>query len=380
MKCYPSIIKQHRKFYIKYKAKNYFYRMDRNNTLDTILYGDRGYPILSQWIKDQDFSKIFLLVDSNTLEHCAARFQAKLSGISIEEVIEMPAGEIHKHLGTCQSIWETISDYGGDRKSLIINLGGGVVTDLGGFVAATFKRGISFVNIPTSLLAMVDASVGGKTGVDFQGLKNQIGVIVPPAWVLIDPEFLNTLPSEEYRSGYAEMLKHGLIADAFYWKKLSDYAQINTEDMQPLIQHSVGIKASVVEKDPNENGLRKILNYGHTLGHAIESYFLESEADKTLLHGEAIAIGMITEAFLSHKLCGLSAETMEQIKLVFKQIYPRVDILPEAQSKIVDLLKFDKKNSHGRIKFALLEAIGKPMLDVEVPEELLQQAFDFYRA
>lgn len=291
----------------------------------------------------------------------------------------MPAGEIHKHLGTCQSIWETISDYGGDRKSLIINLGGGVVTDLGGFVAATFKRGISFVNIPTSLLAMVDASVGGKTGVDFQGLKNQIGVIVPPAWVLIDPEFLNTLPSEEYRSGYAEMLKHGLIADAFYWKKLSDYAQINTEDMQPLIQHSVGIKASVVEKDPYENGLRKILNYGHTLGHAIESYFLESEADKTLLHGEAIAIGMITEAFLSHKLCGLSAEAMEQIKLVFKQIYPRVEILPEAQSKIVDLLKFDKKNSHGRIKFALLEAIGTPMLDVEVPEELLQQAFDFYR-
>ena len=353
--------------------------MDRNNTLDTILYGDRGYPILSQWIKDQDFSKIFLLVDSNTLEHCAARFQAKLSGISIEEVIEMPAGEIHKHLGTCQSIWETISDYGGDRKSLIINLGGGVVTDLGGFVAATFKRGISFVNIPTSLLAMVDASVGGKTGVDFQGLKNQIGVIVPPAWVLIDPEFLNTLPSEEYRSGYAEMLKHGLIADAFYWKKLSDYAQINTDDMQPLIQHSVGIKASVVEKDPNENGLRKILNYGHTLGHAIESYFLESEADKTLLHGEAIAIGMITEAFLSHKLCGLSAEAMEQIKLVFKQIYPRVEILPEAQSKIIDLLKFDKKNSHGRIKFALLEAIGTPMLDVEVPEELLQQAFDFYR-
>jgi len=353
--------------------------MDHDNTLDTILYGDRGYPILSQWIKDQDFSKIFLLVDSNTLEHCAARFQAKLSGISIEEVIEMPAGEIHKHLGTCQSIWETISDYGGDRKSLIINLGGGVVTDLGGFVAATFKRGISFVNIPTSLLAMVDASVGGKTGVDFQGLKNQIGVIVPPAWVLIDPEFLNTLPSEEYRSGYAEMLKHGLIADAFYWKKLSDYAQINTEDMQPLIQHSVGIKASVVEKDPYENGLRKILNYGHTLGHAIESYFLESEADKTLLHGEAIAIGMITEAFLSHKLCGLSAEAMEQIKLVFKQIYPRVEILPEAQSKIIDLLKFDKKNSHGRIKFALLEAIGTPMLDVEVPEELLQQAFDFYR-
>lgn len=353
--------------------------MDHDNTLDTILFGDTGYPILSQWIKDQDFSKIFLLVDSNTLEHCAARFQAKLSGISIEEVIEMPAGEIHKHLGTCQSIWETISDYGGDRKSLIINLGGGVVTDLGGFVAATFKRGISFVNIPTSLLAMVDASVGGKTGVDFQGLKNQIGVIVPPAWVLIDPEFLNTLPSEEYRSGYAEMLKHGLIADAFYWKKLSDYAQINTEDMQPLIQHSVGIKASVVEKDPYENGLRKILNYGHTLGHAIESYFLESEADKTLLHGEAIAIGMITEAFLSHKLCGLSAEAMEQIKLVFKQIYPRVEILPEAQSKIVDLLKFDKKNSHGRIKFALLEAIGTPMLDVEVPEELLQQAFDFYR-
>ncbi len=353
--------------------------MNENNPLSTIIYGAEGYSQLSEWIIAQNFSKIFLLVDSNTHENCAAQFQSQLNGVHISEIIEMPAGEEHKHLQTCSGIWETLSDFGGDRKSLLLNLGGGVVTDLGGFVAATFKRGISFVNIPTSLLAMVDASVGGKTGIDFQGLKNQIGVITPPQWVLIDPNYLSTLPANELRSGYAEMLKHGLIADADYWKKLSDYARINTDDLTPLIQHSVGIKAAVVQEDPFEDGLRKILNYGHTLGHAIESYFLETPTETKLLHGEAIAIGMIMEAFLSVALCGLSKDALEEIRATFNAIYPKVEISAEAQTQMLELLKYDKKNSHGIVKFALLEALGKPKIDVEVPLELLEQAFEDYR-
>lgn len=353
--------------------------MDQQNTLNSILYGNEGYVKLSEWIVQENFSKVFLLVDSNTHQHCASLFQAQLNDVFIDEIIEMPAGEHNKNIDSCQGIWETLGDGGGDRKSLLINLGGGVVTDLGGFVAATFKRGISFVNIPTSLLAMVDASVGGKTGIDFQGLKNQIGVIIPPVWVLIDPQFLNTLPPEEFRSGYAEMLKHGLIADASYWEHLADYKNIQADDIQRYIEKSVQVKAAVVEKDPFEGGWRKILNFGHTLGHAIESYFLENTTAKTLLHGEAIAIGMIMEAYLSVELCGLARESMEQIKTTLAEIYPKVEISTEAQAQMLRLLKFDKKNSHGIVKFALLKAIGEPQIDVEVPAELMPKAFDYYR-
>ena len=190
-------------------------------------------------------------------------------------LLTMEAGETNKHLATCEDLWASLSEQGADRNSLLINLGGGVVTDLGGFVACTYKRGIDFINIPTSLLAMVDASVGGKTGVDFQGLKNQIGIIKEPEFVVIDDVFLQTLPQDERRSGYAEMLKHGLIADADYFSLLSSKSIDINAQMTDHIRHSVSIKSQVVTEDPFEQGLRKILNYGHTLGHAIETHFLE---------------------------------------------------------------------------------------------------------
>lgn len=343
-----------------------------------VVFGETGFKELQQLIQENDYSVIFLLVDSNTHEHCLPVFLPLLATDRPIEIIEMETGEEHKHLHTCLGVWETLSDNGADRNSLLINLGGGVVTDLGGFVAATFKRGIDFINIPTSLLAMVDASVGGKTGVDLGVLKNQIGVIVPPKMVWVNDSFLETLPAEQMRSGYAEMLKHGLIADPAYWEKLADYGQLTTEKLLPTIHHSVSIKNNVVCQDPTEKGLRKILNFGHTLGHAIESYALENKDQRTLLHGEAIAVGMILEAFLSVSLCGLPLAQAEEIKKVFSSIFPKESFSVTAQQDILKLLIFDKKNSHGQINFMLLEAIGKPVIDVHVPSEMFAAAFAFY--
>ena len=261
------------------------------STSYSIHFNDRCYKELNTYLEASNFSKIFILVDTNTHLHCLPKFLANIRAEIALEIIEMEAGEIHKTLDTCTQIWHSLSDLDGDRKSLIINLGGGVVTDLGGFVASTFKRGVSFVNVPTSLLAMVDASVGGKTGVDLGTIKNQIGVINFSDMVLVDPSFLETLPKEEMRSGLAEMLKHGLIKNADYWNRLCDLKALNISDLEGLIHESITLKNEVVKRDPNEQGERKQLNYGHTLGHAIESYCLDNDALKTLLHGEAIAAG-----------------------------------------------------------------------------------------
>ena len=237
-------------------------------------------------------------------------------------------------------------------------------------------RGIDFINIPTTLLSMVDASVGGKTGVDLGSLKNQIGLINQPRLVLVFPEFLRTLDPRELKSGYAEMLKHGLILDEQYWKELHDVDSFTRADQ---IQRSIALKNDVVLKDPREMGLRKILNFGHTLGHAIESHCLESPDRKTLLHGEAIAIGMILEGYLSHVLTGLPRLSLEDIKDTFLGHFEKVEFGPQDIEAIIKLLKHDKKNSHGDINFVLLRAIGQAVTDVKVPGELFQKAFDYYR-
>ena len=225
---------------------------------------------------------------------------------------------------------------------------------------------------------MVDASVGGKTGVDLGSLKNQVGVISFSEMVLIDPTFLKTLPKTEMRSGMAEMLKHGLIKDADYWERLSNLSMLKLEHLEHLIQESVIIKNEVVKRDPTEQGERKQLNFGHTLGHAIESYCLASEHKTTLLHGEAIAAGMIMEAYLSSQICGLSVSDILQIKTTFTAIYGSVEFDEKDKSSIIELLKYDKKNSHGQVKYALLEAIGKSVVDIVVSEKMLYKAFDYY--
>lgn len=342
-----------------------------------ISYGSEGLTSLVQQLNKHEYSSLFVLVDENTEQHCLTRFLAHTE-LNPTSVLVMQAGEENKHLSTCEKLWNELSSLGADRNSALINLGGGVVTDLGGFVACTFKRGIDFYNIPTTLLSMVDASVGGKTGIDLGALKNQIGIIQEPQQVVIDSQWLSTLPLEEVRSGFAEMLKHGLIADANYWGKLKGLVNLTPEVLSPYIKPSVAVKSEVVKEDPYEKGLRKILNFGHTLGHAIESYFLVTPSKQRLLHGEAIAIGMVLEAYLSIECCGLSPEEAKEIKLVFQQFYPQVEIKEEDVEAILALLRHDKKNKAGRINFVLITKIGIPAIDVQVPQELFQKAFDFY--
>lgn len=329
---------------------------------------------LNQHVAKKKYSKIFLLVDENTKEHCLPVLKNIFDG-PVDAILEIVSGEENKHIHTCLHLWEDLSDLDGDRKSLLINLGGGVLTDMGGFVASTFKRGIDFINIPTTLLSMVDASIGGKTGVDLGSLKNQVGVINQPQMVLIFPEFLKTLDARQTRSGYAEMLKHGLIQDREYWKDLIENKNFTDAS---CIQKSIAIKNEVVLLDPTEQGLRKVLNYGHTLGHAIESYCLDNPEKTTLLHGEAIAAGMILEGYLSHELRGLSRLALDDIKAGFSQHFNRIEFTENDIDAILQLLKYDKKNSHGNVNFVLLQAIGEAVTDVKVPEELFQKAFAYY--
>lgn len=336
---------------------------------------EQAKAALQQHIATRHYSKVFVLVDENTKAHCLPVLEQKM-GHRPDTLVEIPSGEVHKNISSCLQVWKTLSALNGDRKSLLINLGGGVLTDLGGFVAATFKRGIDFIHIPTTLLAMVDAAIGGKTGVDLGPLKNQVGVITLPQMVLVWPEFLKTLEVRQLKSGYAEMLKHGLIQDAAYWSVLQE-TQAFTDATH--IQKSIAIKNAVVLQDPNEKGLRKILNFGHTLGHAIESYCLESPTKKVLLHGEAIAIGMILEGYLSYVLKGLSQSSLQEIKATFLHHFDRVDFNERDIDAILRLLKHDKKNSHGNINFVLLQAIGKAVADVNVPESLFYEAFAYYK-
>jgi len=290
-----------------------------------------AFAALNTHLEEAAYSKVFILVDENTHEHCLSILLTAIEQEYDFEIIEIESGEENKNIETCTQVWNVLSELGADRKSVVINLGGGVITDLGGFVAATYKRGIDFINIPTTLLAMVDASVGGKTGVDLGALKNQIGVIRQPVMVLV-----------------------------------------------ALIRTSVAIKNKVVLQDPTEQNLRKILNYGHTLGHAVESYFLESKNHELILHGEAIAIGMVLEGWLSHKLEGLQLSDLEDIKQTFAARYPKIAFTAQDIDTILSLLKFDKKNSHGNVNFVLLKEIGEPVIDVLIDENLLRDAFAYY--
>jgi 3-dehydroquinate synthase len=353
--------------------------MTQQTLSDTHIYfEDDGFQKINQYLIDTKPSVIFVLVDQNTHEHCLPLFLEKVATDIRIEIIEIEAGEVHKTIDTCTGVWSAISELGGERNSLLINLGGGVITDLGGFVACTFKRGIPFIQVPTTLLSMVDASIGGKNGVDLDALKNQVGLIQQPNMIVIDPVFLKTLPYQELRSGFAEMLKHGLIYDSKYWKTLTNLKEISSKVLSGFIEPSVQIKHAVVAEDPTEKGLRKILNFGHTLGHAIESYFLTHATKKTLLHGEAIAIGMILEAWLSHKICGLPEKEFNEIANCFNRIYEAVTFENEDIIAVMGLLKHDKKNSHGAVLFALLENIGKPVIDIHVDNKLIINAFNRY--
>ncbi|WP_445458033.1 3-dehydroquinate synthase [Flavobacterium sp. HNIBRBA15423] len=345
-----------------------------------VFFNENGYTYLNEILDAKSYSKIFILVDENTSNHCLPRLLSLLATEIVIEIIELEAGEEHKNIETCLQVWHSLTELGGDRKSILLNLGGGVITDIGGFIACTFKRGIDFINIPTTLLSMVDASIGGKNGVDLGNLKNQIGIIREPKSVVIDTQFLETLPGEQMRSGFAEMLKHGLIFDKKYWDKLKNIADLNTNDLDALIHQSVEIKNKIVSQDLTENGIRKSLNFGHTLGHAIESYFLENEEKKSLLHGEAIAVGMILESYISKEKGLLQEEEYHEIKYVLSDIYEAVPFEQNDIKNCIDLLIYDKKNEFGNVQFALLDKIGNCKINESSTNELIYSAFADYKS
>ncbi len=344
-------------------------------TENEVHFDDVASAALQQTLAQHRYSKVVLLVDENTKTHCLPVF-TQLVPMQPDGVITIKAGEQFKTISACVPVWQTLSELGCDRKSLLLNLGGGVVTDLGGFAASTFKRGIDFINIPTTLLAMVDAAIGGKTGVDLGALKNQVGVIVQPKMILAFPKFLETLDQRQVISGFAEMLKHGLIRDHSYWNRLAGGTDFTTA---AHIKRSIQLKSEVVSQDPFETGIRKTLNFGHTLGHAIESYFLKAPKRSALLHGEAIAIGMVLEGYLSHQLTGLSKVELDEIKRVFLTHFSKTSISAQDEEIIVDLLKHDKKNTHGNINFVLLNTIGNAATDIQVPPQLFHEAFKYYK-
>lgn len=344
-----------------------------------VLIGMDHYHTLGEYLNNSQYSKIFILTDSNCNEYCVPHFLAHLPTEIPFEVIEIEAGEEFKTLETCLSIWEVLTELEADRNSVILNVGGGVLCDLGGFVASVFKRGIDHIHIPTTLLSMVDASIGGKTGIDLNGIKNQIGTFSLPKMVLVDVSYLETLEARELRSGYAEMLKHALIKDESYWNQLKNTAAIDFGDLEDLVYHSISIKNEVVTADPQERGERKILNFGHTIGHAIESYYLTVEGKERVLHGEAIAIGMIIESHLALQKGMLEAEKFTEITNVILEIYPYLECSNEEVVQIKKWLKHDKKTVHQKLRFALIEGIGEARYDVEVGEDLVDQAFDRYQ-
>ncbi|MCF6182544.1 3-dehydroquinate synthase [Lutibacter sp.] len=341
-------------------------------------FSNEGYVKFEEFIGKFKPSKCFILVDENTRNYCLTNFVSKLSKQLTLEVLEIKSGELNKNLETCNFLWEKLTSGGADRRSLLINLGGGVITDMGGFVASTFKRGISFINIPTTLLSMVDASVGGKTGVDLGVLKNQIGLFSNPEMVLIDTNYLETLPPRELLSGLAEIIKYGLTYDIELWHKIKVIKFLTVSNIIPLIYRSIEIKNEVVTKDPRENGVRKILNFGHTLGHAVESYFLESPEKEALTHGEAIAVGMIMELYLSNKLFDFPLNLMNDVKQNIKSLFGNVEISSSDFNQIMELLIHDKKNINGNVNFVLLSAFEECKLNCKVEKSLLIEAFEYY--
>lgn len=328
---------------------------------------------LTTFLDSAKYSKILILVDENTKEHCLPILAEAIK--MPFETIEIQAGEKHKTIQTCSQIWSAIMEKGIDRKALMINLGGGVIGDMGGFCASTYKRGIDFVQIPTTLLSQVDASIGGKLGIDFAQVKNSVGLFKNPKAVFIDTQFLESLPKREVRSGFAEIIKHCLIHDAVQWKTIQEFEDLSEVDWTEIIPRSLEVKKAIVELDPFEHGPRKSLNFGHTIGHAVESAALETESP--LLHGEAIAIGMICEAWLATKYAGLSQNELKIISEFLLKIYGHPNIAQYDSSALLRLMGNDKKNE-GSINFTLLKSIGEYAINHSASEEDILESLNYY--
>ena len=336
------------------------------------------YSFLKEKIKSKDFNSVFVLVDENTDKHCLDVFINKSSIEEYNKII-IKAGEENKNIDTCIQIWKELNLQKADRKSLLINLGGGVLTDIGGFVASTYLRGIKFINVPTTLLGMVDAAHGGKTGIDFLNLKNQIGVFSMPIDVILDSTYLKTLSKEEYLNGYAEVFKHSFLSDS---EEISFNSLINLDffkDVDFIIKKYSEVKNRIVKIDKYESDIRKVLNLGHTIGHALESYSHISNNIKTLKHGEAIIVGLITELYISAIQNNFPLITVDKLKEISSKYFEKINLSDDQLEQIFDLMIFDKKNNNGMIYFVLLDKNGKPLTDQKVEKKVFVDAFDYYR-
>ncbi|MCM1108618.1 MAG: 3-dehydroquinate synthase [Clostridium sp.] len=333
---------------------------------------------LEQALHNSPHDKLFVLTDETTQALCWPCLQSFGSLREAHHIVIAP-GDEHKTPETLAFVWKELQCHGATRHSLMINLGGGMVTDLGGFAASTFKRGITFLNIPTTLLAMVDASVGGKTGINFNGLKNEIGVFNTASSVLIDTQFLHTLDRENLCSGYAEMLKHGLISNEEHWAELMNFnlGHIDLPHLQQLVATSVAVKEHIVDTDPLEQGIRKALNLGHTVGHAFESLALAEQ--RPVLHGYAVAWGLVCELYLSYMKTGFPADKLRQTQQFIRDNYGTFDFDCKQYDRLHELMTHDKKNTAGNINFTLLGGIGDIRINRHATREEIFEALDFLR-
>ncbi len=349
--------------------------MNEISSLGYQIFFDTNLSAFQNFLKNSTYSRVFILTDNQTGSLCLPVLTDLLPDLVDYDLIEVDEGEENKNIDYCIGIWRMLIDFEADRKALLINLGGGVVTDMGGFAASTYKRGIDFVNIPTTLLSQVDAAVGGKTGIDMAGTKNIIGTFTQPKAVFVEPLFLKTLPAAQLVSGFAEMLKHGLIADNVYWDLLKN---ADPQHLDPgLIYQSLQIKNNVVKQDPEEKGIRKILNFGHTVGHAIESYALNN-TKKPLFHGEAIAIGMVCEAYLSFQKNQLPKPELDEITRIITKFYKPYPFKTEIYPGLLSIMRNDKKNSNGQINCSLLTLIGQCDIDFLLTEYEICESLDYY--
>ena len=332
---------------------------------------------LTTAISECEHDKIFILTDETTLKKCWPILQPFVR-LRQAQMITIPVSDTNKNIQSVMHVWESLDKGGATRHSCMVNLGGGMITDLGGFACSTFKRGIDFINIPTTLLAMVDASVGGKTGINFNGLKNEIGLFNDSKFVILDTKFLKTLDEDNICSGFAEMLKHGLINNEKMWSELINFDLQHPDlgKLQRMVAESVLVKEQIVKKDPQEKDIRKALNYGHTFGHAFESFSLKR---KPILHGYAVAYGMICELYMSCIKCGFPTEKMHQTVNFIKDNYKPFPIFCDDYPELIELMRHDKKNTAGIINFTLLGDIGDIRINQTATEEEIKECLDFFR-
>lgn len=352
--------------------------MGNSKIYSKIIYSRHLEKELSIWIGKYPKGKVFLATEEMINQIWISKLDSFFAEKGIQKVV-IPSGEKNKKIESVAKIWEFLSKNGGDRKSLLINIGGGMLTDLAGFAATTFKRGIDFLNVPTTLLSQVDASVGGKTGINFNGLKNEVGTFKEPVAVIINTDFLKTIDMNNFISGFAEMIKHGLIYSPEHLNELKkfDFNHIDYDLLQEIIEHSVNVKAYFVSNDLTENNIRKALNFGHTIGHAFESFALEQ--NRPVLHGYAVAYGMIAELFLSVKKCDFPKNDFEELTNWLERIYGKFYISENNFERLFELMTHDKKNESGRINFTLLPEIGKIEINQNCNKELIFEALEYFR-